>query len=313
MELRHLRYFVAVAEAGSLKVAAEKRLHTAQPSLSRQIRDLEQEVGAQLLLRSSRGVELTAAGHAFLDHARRALAEAEAAGASARRVARPARPVFSVGVLTGHEADCLPAVVRLLQDDMPDIEVRVFSGFSTHLGEDLNRGALEVAFLRREPIGDLDYRLVAREALVAILPVDHPLAADAAIDPRGLVGETFIGISRVPRVLRAAVNDYLAAQGVDITPHLEIDTFAMAISLVATTRGVAILPASIESFLPPTLTSRPLRGDPPGVDLVMGYRRNGQSALLTTFLSRFDALTARIRATARAGPGDFTRRAGPPR
>jgi LysR family hca operon transcriptional activator len=300
MELRHLRYFVAVAEEGSLKLAAEKRLHTAQPSLSRQIRDLEQEVGAQLLQRSSRGVELTAAGRAFLDHARQALAQAEAASASARRAARPARPVFSVGILTGHEADCLPAVVRLLQDEMPDIEVRVFSGFSTNLGEDLARGTLDVAFLRRESLADLEYRLVVNEPLVVILPSDHPLAARDSIDPHDFVGETFIGISTVPRVLRAAVNDYLAASGVAVTPQLEIDNFAMAISLVGTTRGVAMLPASIESFLPPSLTSRPLRGEPPTVDLVMGYRRDAKSSLLTAFLSRFDALTGRIRQTARS-------------
>ncbi|WP_422033888.1 LysR family transcriptional regulator [Reyranella sp.] len=76
MELRHLRYFVAVAEEGSLTLAAEKRLHTAQPSLSRQLRDLESEVGAQLLVRTSRGVDLTDAGLAFLAHARLALAQA---------------------------------------------------------------------------------------------------------------------------------------------------------------------------------------------------------------------------------------------
>ena len=75
MELRHLRYFVAVAEAGSLTLAAEKRLHTAQPSLSRQIRDLESEVGVQLMNRSVRGIELSPAGRAFLDHARLALAQ----------------------------------------------------------------------------------------------------------------------------------------------------------------------------------------------------------------------------------------------
>ena len=83
MELRHLRFFVAVAEEGSLTTAAEKRLHTAQPSLSRQIRDLEYEVGAQLLVRSAKGVELTPSGRAFLDHARLALAQVEAAGVAA--------------------------------------------------------------------------------------------------------------------------------------------------------------------------------------------------------------------------------------
>jgi LysR family hca operon transcriptional activator len=91
MELRHLRYFIAVAEAGSMKLAAESRLHTAQPSLSRQMRDLEHEVGAALLARSVRGVELTPAGCAFLDHARLALTQAEAAAEAARSAARPAK------------------------------------------------------------------------------------------------------------------------------------------------------------------------------------------------------------------------------
>src|ERR1700740_1965714 len=97
MELRHLRYFIAVAEERSLTLAAEKRLHTAQPSLSRQIRDLEYEVGAQLMSRSVRGVELTAAGKAFLDHARLALVQVDAAVESARRAAHPARATFAVG------------------------------------------------------------------------------------------------------------------------------------------------------------------------------------------------------------------------
>src|SRR5262245_34743848 len=100
MELRHLRYFIAVAEEGSLTVAAERRLHTAQPSLSRQIRDLEQEIGVQLLMRSARGVELTEAGRVFLDHARLALAQAEAGREAARRAARPAKPAFAVGFLS---------------------------------------------------------------------------------------------------------------------------------------------------------------------------------------------------------------------
>src|ERR1700733_4756551 len=108
MELRHLRYFVAVAEAGSLTLAAEQRLHTAQPSLSRQIRDIEHEVGVELMTRSARGIELTAAGSAFLEHARLALAQAAAATEAARRAARPAKHAFALGFLTGQEMDWLP-------------------------------------------------------------------------------------------------------------------------------------------------------------------------------------------------------------
>src|ERR1700724_4879863 len=85
MEFRHLRYFVAVADAGSLTVAAQRMLHTSQPSLSRQIRDLEEEVGAQLLTRRARGIELTPAGRTFLEHARSVLSQVEAATQAARR------------------------------------------------------------------------------------------------------------------------------------------------------------------------------------------------------------------------------------
>src|SRR6201995_4226706 len=121
MELRHLRYFVAVAEEGSLTVAAEKRLHTAQPSLSRQIRDLEYEVGTPLLTRSVHGVELTPAGRVFLDHARLALTQAEAGAEAARRAAQPNKQVFALGFTTGQEADWLPKATSLLRDDLANI------------------------------------------------------------------------------------------------------------------------------------------------------------------------------------------------
>jgi LysR family hca operon transcriptional activator len=148
MELRHLRYFVAVAEEGSLTVAAEKRLHTAQPSLSRQIRDLEYEVGVQLMTRNVRGIELTAAGRAFLDHARLALAQVDAAREAARRAARPAKTTFALGFLTGQEMDWLPEAMRILRDELPNIEVTVSSQYSPALAEALVRGSLDLAFLK---------------------------------------------------------------------------------------------------------------------------------------------------------------------
>src|SRR6476661_10158338 len=115
MELRHLRYFVAVADSGSLTVAAARKLHTSQPSLSRQIRDLEEEVGAQLLTRGARGIELTAAGRAFLDHARSVLSQIETATEAARRIAHPAKPCFVLGFLTGHELTWMPEALRILR------------------------------------------------------------------------------------------------------------------------------------------------------------------------------------------------------
>jgi LysR family hca operon transcriptional activator len=294
MELRHLRYFVAVAAEGSLTLAAGKRLHTAQPSLSRQIRDLETEVGVPLMTRGVRGIVLTAAGQAFLEHAKLTLAQAQAATEAARRAASPPKPSLAVGVLVGHEAGWLPRSTALLRDELFRAEIKVSSGFSTTLAHELQHGTLDVAFLRHEPDTDLVFKLVGKEPLVAILPGDHPLAANIAVHPRDFVRETFIGISEIPRVLRAAVNGYLSRCGVEIVPHLEIDNFAMAISLVTSTRGVALLPASINDVLPSSVVSRPLSGEQPTIDLMVGYRRDNVSPILRVFLTRLDGLVGRM-------------------
>ena len=150
MELRHLRYFVAVVEEGSL-TTAEHRLHTSQPSLSRQIRALEDQVGTALLSRSIHGVELTAAGKAFLDHARLALVQADAAVEAARKAAQPGKRTFAVGFQTGHEMNWLPRVMHVLRDELQNLEVKVASNYSPDLAEALVRGRLDLAFLRLEP------------------------------------------------------------------------------------------------------------------------------------------------------------------
>src|SRR5947207_3226573 len=146
MELRHLRYFVAVAEAGSLTVAAERQLHTSQPSLSRQIRDLENQVGAQLLRRSARGIELTPAGRAFLDHARLVLSQVEAAAEAARRVAHPAKPCFVMGFLTGQELTWMPEALQILRDELANIDVMISSQYSPQLASALVKGTVDAAF-----------------------------------------------------------------------------------------------------------------------------------------------------------------------
>src|ERR1700760_4848360 len=177
VELRHLRYFVAVAETGSLTEAAEHRLHTTQPSLSRQIRDLEYEVGTPLLTRGARGVELTPSGRAFLDHARLALSQVDAAREAALRAAQPERRTFALGFLTGQEMEWLPATMHLLRDELPNIEVTVSSQYSPALAAALIRGKLDLAFLRREPDAPgLIFRTVAKEPLVVVLPSDHTFA-----------------------------------------------------------------------------------------------------------------------------------------
>jgi LysR family hca operon transcriptional activator len=303
MELRHLRYFVAIAETGSLTTAAEQRLHTAQPSLSRQIRDLETEVGVQLLTRGARGVELTAAGRAFLEHARLALAQAEAATEAARRVAHPAKPVFALGFLTGQEMDWLPEAMRILRDVLPEIEVTISSQYSPLLGEALTKGKLDLAFMRAEPgMLDLTYQLVAEESLVAVLPSDHRLAALDEVDPRELVGETFITVSKTAPTLRAVINEFISQSRLDIHPSHEVDNLAMAMSLVASTRGVALLPAYAKNFLPWSIISRPLTGDSPKVDLVIAYSTANRSPTLKLFLSRIDDLLSRCRTRPAGSP-----------
>ena len=295
MELRHLRYFVAVAEEGSLTVAAERRLHTSQPSLSRQIRDLEDEVGAQLMVRGARGIELTAAGRVFLDHARLALAQVEAASEGARRAAEPAKQSFALGFLTGQEIDWLPEAIRLLRDELPNLEITISSQYSPELAEALVRGKLDVAFLRPETQAtDLAFKLVTKEPLVVVLPSDHRLASLEAINPQDIAGETFIGVSDTAPVLRVVIDDYLRRSGVDIRPHHEVDHLAMAMSLVASTRGIALLPAYAQKMLPSSVISRPLRGDVPTIDLVVGYSKMNTSPILKLFLSRIDDLIARV-------------------
>jgi LysR family hca operon transcriptional activator len=295
MELRHLRYFVAVADAGSLTVAAKRMLHTSQPSLSRQIRDLEEEVGTPLLTRRARGIELTLAGRAFLDHAHSVLSQVEAAGEAARRVAGPNKPCFTMGFLTGHELTWMPEAMRILRDELPNIDVMISSQYSPLLADGLSKGKIDAAFLRREKGGSgLAFRLLAKEPLVVILPSDHRLAALKVVSPRDLAGETFVIVSHTAPVLRAVIDNYLKRSGVDITPAHEADHVTMGISLIMSTRGVGLLPAYTQNFLPASVTSRPLKGEPPTVELVLGYNKSNQSPILKLLLSRLDELVARV-------------------
>jgi LysR family transcriptional regulator, hca operon transcriptional activator len=295
MELRHLRYFVAVAEAGSLTVAAARKLHTSQPSLSRQIRDLEEEIGAQLLTRGARGIELTPAGRAFLDHARVALAQVAAAAEAARRVVHPAKPRFAMGFLTGHELTWMPEALRILRDELPNVDVMISSHYSPQLADALLKGTIDAAVLRRERgVPDLTFRVLVKEPLVVVLPSDHRLTTLKAISPGDLVGETFVTVSDTAPVLRVVIDNYLKRSGTNITPAHEADHLAMGMSLIASTGGVGLLPAYAQNFLPRAVTSRPLEGDPPTIELVLGYKKSNKSPILKLLLSRLDELVAGV-------------------
>ena len=293
MELRHLRYFIAVAEEGSLTLAAEKRLHTAQPSLSRQIRDLEYEVGVQLMSRSVHGIKLTAAGKVFLDHARLALAQVDAAVETARRAAQPARMTFAIGFQTGHEMNWLPRAMHVLRDELKNIQVTVSSDYSPDLAEALARGRLDLAFLRVEPGYDLEYEVVDHEPLIVLMPSDRRLTAREAIHPREFVGEIFIGGANKASVLSAVTEDYLRRSRLDIKLDHGVDNMAMAMSLVASTRGLALMPAYAKNLLPSSVVCRPLEGEAPTIDLAVGYSKSNTSPILKLFLSRVDQLMKR--------------------
>jgi LysR family hca operon transcriptional activator len=292
MELRHLRYFIAVAETGSLTEAAERRLHTSQPSLSRQIKDLEYEVGVELLTRSARGVEVTTAGKAFLDHARLALMQVDATVEAARRAARPPRKTFDVGFQTGHEMNWLPPTMNVLRDQLNKIKVIVSSDYSPELAEALARGRMDLAFLRVEPGYDLDYHIVDREPLVVLMPSDHRLAVRKAVRPQDFVDEVFIGGSKKATVLRAVTENYWLHSGIDIKLDHGVDNLTSAISLVVSTRGLALMPAYAKNLLPWSVVSRPLEGDAPTIELAVGYSKSNTSPILKLFLSRLDELTA---------------------
>jgi LysR family transcriptional regulator, hca operon transcriptional activator len=296
MELRHLRYFVAVVEEGSLTVAAERRLHTSQPSLSRQIRDLEYEVGTPLLTRSVHGIQMTPAGQAFLDHARLALAQVGAAVDAARRAARPAKMQFALGFLTGQEMDWMPEALRILRDDLRSVDVTVSSQYSPELAAGLSSGRLDMAFLRQEEgFGDLHYTLVSREPLVVILPSDHPLTAHAALRIDQLAGETFIGVSNTAPALQRVLETYRKRTGLSMPAEHLADNLGMFMSLVASTRGIALLPAYTQNFLPWSVTSRPLLGDIPTIDLMLGYSAKNTSPIVKLFLSRVGELIDRVK------------------
>ena len=290
-----MRYFVAVAEEGSLTHAAERRLHTAQPSLSRQIRDLEVEVGVKLLERSARGIELTAAGRTFLDHARLALLQVEAAGEAARRAAQPQKTTFTIGFLTGHEMVWLPDTLRILQQEEPEIEFALASEPSPELAGGLMRGKLDVAFLRRETQAPgITFKFMIKEPLVAMVPAGHRLASKKEISPHEIAAETYITPTRFAPVLKSVIEDYMARFSITLNPEYESDNLTSTMSLVASTGGVTLLPIYARYVLTSSVVLRPLKGEPPTIDLVMGYNRSNTSPLLKRFLARAGELVAAV-------------------
>lgn len=295
MELRHLRYFIAVAEEGGLLTAAQRRLNTSQPSLSRQIRDLEAEVGVKLFERQPRGVTLTAAGKVFLDHARLALLQVEAATEAARRAERPEKLTFSMGFLAGQEVVWLPHALRILREEAQEVEITLTSQSSPDLANALMRGRLDVAFLRHEtPTVGLSFRFLAKEPLIAVLPADHRLTASKKIRPEDLASEIYISSARVSPVLHSVVQEYATRVGITLKSRYDGENLSAAMLLVASTGGITLIPLYAQNMLTPNVVARALDGVPPTIDLTLGYNEANCSPLLLRFLARADELVENV-------------------
>jgi LysR family hca operon transcriptional activator len=158
----------------------------------------------------------------------------------------------------------------------------------------LTRGILDLAFLRAERGFNLSYQVVSKERFIVLMPSDHPLTVHDVITPQQLVGEPFIAMANKARVLRTVIDSYLESENVQITPSQGVDNPAMVMSLVSSTRGVAIIPEYAKNLLPWSVVSRPLKGDLPTVDLVVGYSEANTSPVLKLFLSRLGELMERV-------------------
>jgi LysR family hca operon transcriptional activator len=184
----------------------------------------------------------------------------------------------------------LPQAMRVLHDELKNIHVTVTSDYSPDLAEALARGRLDLAFLRVEPGYDLEYHVVDHEPLIVLMPSDHRLTARDAVRPQDFDGEIFIGGSNKAAVLGAVTEDYLRRSGLDIKLDHGVDNMAMVMSLVASTRGLALMPAYAKNLLPGSVVSRPLQGAAPTIDVAVGYSKSNASPILKLFLSRLDEL-----------------------
>ena len=279
MELRHLRYFVAVAEELNFTRAAQ-RLNTAQPSLSQQIQDLEQQVGVPLFSRTKRSVKLTAAGTAFLDEARLTLAQARRAIASARQAARAGESTLVLGFGPAAEIKLFPSTLTSLRASFPKLRLEFRSMTTLEQREALLHNEIDLAFLR-PPIHEpsLEAIPVLREQLVAVLPADHPLAGEGPLDFAELSGYPFIEISPLHSgnlfdLVRAAAQE----SGVQLNTIQRAVNVLTILTLVSLGEGYTLLPDYAESLVFRNVTTRRLTPPAREADLLMAWRKGDPSS-----------------------------------
>lgn len=273
MELRHLRYFRAVAEELHFGRAAEK-LHIAQPPLSQQIRQLERELGLSLFTRSTRRVDLTAAGAAYLKRAIAILDAVDDAGQQARRVAHGMEGQLTIGCVGSATYSLLPRLVRAMRDALPHVELSIRGEM---LAPDqltaLLSGDIDIALLR-PPVDHVDIRseTLRRDRLIVALPAEHPLAGRDALTVCDLQDEDFIAHAGQGR---SVMSGLLAAVCADagFAPRIrhEVSETSTLVTLVAAGLGLAVVPAPTADLDIAGVVYRPLDPASLGVDLVAAH------------------------------------------
>jgi len=289
MEMRHLRYFVAVAEELSFTGAA-LHLHVAQPSLSQQIRDLEREIGAELLARSSRRVALTTAGLAFLDQARAILAQAEDAKRQARSISAGQVGFLDIGLTGSVLLGPLGSVIAAFTQHHPQVAVRLHEMSPRDQQAALRARRTDVTFLRR-PDADPDFVVEPAwtEAVALALPETHLLADRRVVALSDLHGEDFVFLRLEDSRF---ANDLLAScVSAGFLPRIvqQVVEAHSLVSLVAAGLGIALVPASSQSLGRQGVIYRPLSEPAPRADVQMLYRRD-----CTPVADRFVALARKL-------------------
>lgn len=273
MELRHLRYFCAVAEAKGLSHAA-KRLHVSQSCISEQIRDLEQEIGVPLLGRKGRTVELTPHGQVFLKEAKEILTHAERAVEMARRSLRGETGDLSIGFMISPTAPFLPEIIREFRHDHPGVHLSLFEMGPVQQMEALTKGDIDIAFTRSLEMpysASLRSECLYSDAIVAILPKSHPLAP-GPVPVEALAGERFVLYDREswPGLFDTIVSTCRRA---GFSPQITNSALMQTVlTLVGAGEGIAMAPSSVRHYRPKGLAFCHLQPEPPRVNLVMAWR-----------------------------------------
>jgi DNA-binding transcriptional LysR family regulator len=287
MELRHLRYFLAIAADRHFTRAAEK-LGIAQPPLSQQIRQLEEEVGARLFTRTARGVALTAAGEAFLPHAEAALRDVERARAAVRRISHGDLGTIRIGFTSAASLNPLvSATISSFRNAYPDVELRLAVQPTTPLLAQLAHDVIDVAFVRPTPTERETLRAIPlpHERLWIALPTDHPLAARNRLRLAELRNEPFI---LYPRANGSLLYDSIiaACQSAGFSPRVvqESPQMASMVSLVAAGVGVTLVPESICQLRPAGVRYVPIHGQKPVAMLWLVVQRDPTAPAVSNFL-----------------------------